>query len=221
MESDTPPPPRSRGAGELLRHALHEMERRYDAAGHATLGDLLRPLGPRQTALGAALLALPFLSPVSLGPITTPASLLIALLGLRLLRGREDLRMPERLLRVRVPRQVHAVMGKMLHRVAGWADRARGARRSRWVRGTLGRKLCGAGVFVGALLLAVPVPLLPLTNTLPAAAIILFVLGWSNQDLRLTRYGMAAVAGAVLVFTALGVAVGVAGWAAVRGALPG
>lgn len=221
MDSDQPIPPRNHSTGELLRYALAEMERRYETAGSATLGDLLRPLGHRQTALGAALLALPFLSPVSLGPITTPASLLIALLGLRLLRGRDDLPAPERLLRVRVPRSVHAVMGKMLNRVSRWADRARDARRSPWVRGARGRRLCGAGVLVGALLLAVPVPLLPMTNTLPAAAIILFVLGWSNQDLRLTRYGMGAVAGAVLIFGALGVAVGTVGWAAVRAVLPG
>lgn len=217
MDSD----PHPRGAGELLRHALAHMERRYATAGTATLGDLLHPLGSRQTALGAALLALPFLSPVSLGPVTTPASLIIALLGIRLLRGRDDLAIPERLLRVRVPRGVHAVMGKMLHRVSRWADRPPNARRSAWVRGARGRRICGAGVLAGALLMAIPVPLLPLTNTLPAAAIILFVLGWSNQDLRLTRYGVAAVAGSVLIFAALGAAVGIAGWAAVRGVVPG
>lgn len=221
MDPHTPAPPRPRAAGELLRHALLEVERRYETAGVATIGDLLRPLGRQQTALGAALLALPFLSPVSLGPITTPASLLIALLGVRMLRRRDDLPVPERLMRVRIPRSVHGVMGKMLHRVSGWADRGRAAQRSPWVRGALGRRLCGAGVLTGALLLAVPVPLLPMTNTLPAAAIILFVLGWANQDLRLTRYAMGAVAGAVLLFAALGVAVGTVGWAAVRSMMPG
>ncbi|HST58284.1 MAG TPA: exopolysaccharide biosynthesis protein [Longimicrobium sp.] len=221
MDPDTPEQPHARGTGALLRHALSEMERRYETAGSATVGDLLRPLGTRQTALGAALLALPFLSPVSLGPITTPVSLLIALLGLRMLRQRDDLPVPERLLRVQVPRSVHTVMGTMLNRVSRWADRGRGARRSPWVRGAAGRRLCGAGVLAGALLLAVPVPLLPLTNTLPAAAIILFVLGWTNQDLRLTRYGMGAVAGAVLLFATLGVAAGTVGWAAMRAVLPG
>ncbi|HEX8390830.1 MAG TPA: exopolysaccharide biosynthesis protein [Longimicrobium sp.] len=221
MDSERPEPPRPRGTGALLRHALMEMERAYETAGRATLRDLLRPLGTRQTALGAALLALPFLSPVSLGPITTPASLLIALLGVRMLRRRDDAPVPERLLRVQVPRSVHTVMVAMLQRVSHWADRGRGARRSPWVRGTAGRRLCGAGVLAGALLLAVPVPLLPLTNTLPAAGIILFVLGWTNQDLRLTRYGMGALAGSLLLFATLGAAAATAGWAAVQALLPG
>jgi hypothetical protein len=65
------------------------------------------------------------------------------------------------------------------------------------------------------------VPLLPLTNTLPAAGIILFVLGWTNQDLRLTRYGMGALAGAILLFATLGVAAGTVGLAAMRVLLPG
>jgi hypothetical protein len=219
MDPDRPEAPHR--AGELLRHALMEMERRYETAGSATVGDLLHPLGQRQAALGAALLALPFLSPVSLGPITTPVSLLIAVLGLRLLRERDDLPVPARLLRVNVPRSVHAVMGSMLHRVSRWMDGGRAARPSPWVRGSRGRRLCGAGVLVSALLLAVPVPLLPLTNTLPAAAVILFALGWANQDLRLTRYGIGAAAGAVLLFTALGAAVGTLGWTAVRGLMPG
>ena len=221
MDSQRPEDPRTRGTGALLRHALSEMERSYETGGRATVRDLLRPLGSRQTALGAALLALPFLSPVSLGPITTPVSLLIALLGVRLLRKRDDVPVPERLLRVQVPRSVHTLMVAMLHRVSRWADRGRGARGSAWVRGKAGRRLCGAGVLAGALLLAVPVPLLPLTNTLPAAAIILFVLGWTNQDLRLTRYGMGALAGAVLLFASLGVAAGTVGWAAMRALLPG
>jgi hypothetical protein len=221
MDSESSEQPQVRGTGALLRHALAEMERKYESVGCATLRDLLRPLGTRQTALGAALLALPFLSPVSLGPITTPVSLLIALLGVRLLRRRDNVPVPERLLRVQVPRSVHTVMVAMLHRISHWADRGRGARRSPWVRGTAGRRLCGAGVLAGALLLAIPVPLLPLTNTLPAAGIILFVLGWTNQDLRLTRYGMGALAGAVLLFATLGVAAGTVGLAAMRALLPG
>jgi hypothetical protein len=220
MDTDRSEQPQVRGTGALLRHALSEMERCYETAGRATVRDLLRPLGNRQTALGAALLALPFLSPVSLGPITTPVSLLIALLGVRMLR-RRDVPVPERLLRMQVPRPVHSAMAAMLHRVSHWVDRGRKARGSRWVRGSAGRRLCGAGVLAGALLLAVPVPLLPLTNTLPAAAIILFVLGWTNQDFRLTRYGVGALAGSVLLFAALGAAVGTVGWTAMQALLPG
>lgn len=217
MHDDPQPPSRLRCTGEQLRHALEQLEARYRTAGTASIGDLMSALGPRSGALGAALLALPFLSPVSLGPITTPASLAIALLGVHMLRRREDLPLPDRVLRAPIPRFVHTLMHKMLHRISRWTERARGARGSRWVRGPLGKRVCGAGVVAGALLLAIPIPLLPLTNTFPALAVILFVLGWSNRDVRLTRYGVGALAVSVAIFAGLGVAVATVGWAAVRG----
>ncbi len=218
--SHTPAAGPRENAGVLLRRALDEIEQRYQATGTARVGDLLRPLGSRSGALGAALLALPFLSPVSLGPVAAPASAAIALLGVHLLRAREGAPLPERIERVAIPRAVQKAMHIALGRVAKWTERARGARRSRWVRGDLGRRVCGAGVVAGALLLAVPIPLLPLTNTLPAAAILLFVLGWANQDARMTAYGVGALAGSVAVFAALGIAVATVGMAAVRGMLP-
>lgn len=221
MDPETPPAPgrARRGTGEVLRHALAEMEARYRSAGSASIGDLMAALGSRSGALGAALLALPFLSPVSLGPVTTPASLTIALLGLHMLRRREDLPLPRRLLATPVPRFVHRLMERMLGRVARWTDRARGARPSRWVRGSAGQRVCGAGVLAGAALLAVPIPLIPLTNTFPALAIILFALGWSNRDVRLTRYGAGALAFSVVLFAGLGIAVATLGWTAVQKAI--
>lgn len=208
-----------RTAAELLRHALAEMEARYEAEGRATIGDLLRPLGARSGPLGAVLLALPFLSPFSLGPITTPASLAIGLLGFRLLQERDELPLPGRVLNVPVPRPVHRLMQRMLARVSAWGRRKR-ERPARPALDARGKRLCGAGVLAGAVLLAVPVPLLPLTNTLPAAAIICFALGWSNQDRRLTTYGFGALAGSVAIFAALGLAVYTLGWEAVRQLAP-
>ena len=214
--SHTPSQGPRENAGELLRRALAEVEHRYQTTGSARIGDLLRPLGARSGALGAALLALPFLSPVSLGPVTAPASAAIALLGIHLLRAREGAPLPERIQRVTLPRAVYRAMGAALERVSRWTGRARDARRTRWVRGDLGRRVCVAGVLAGALLLAVPIPLLPLTNTLPALSILLFVLGWANQDARLTAYGTGALAAFVAVIAAVGIGVATVGMAAVR-----
>ena len=217
---DQAPTPAAHCTGTQLRRALDELEARYERTGSATIGDLMNALGPRSGALGAALLALPLLSPFSLGPVTTPASAAIGLLGLHMLRQRQGPPLPDRLLRVSLPRLVHRLMYRMLHRVSRWTDRARNARPSRWVRGPVGRRVCGAGVLAGAVLLAVPIPLLPLTNTFPALAILFFVLGWSNRDVRLTRYGVGALAFSVLLFAGLGVAVATLGWSAVRQLAP-
>lgn len=207
-------------APERLRHALREMEARYEAAGQASIGDLLAPLGPHAGALGAALLALPFLSPVSLGPITTVASAAIALLGLRMLRGSDHLPLPDRLLRVSIPRVVHRAMHAALDRVIRWTGDRRRAHALEHRPPAEAKRLCGAGVLAGALLLAVPIPLLPLTNTLPAAAVILFALGWANADRRLTTFGFGALAGSVALFGVFGAGVALLGTEAVRQLIP-
>lgn len=207
------------GTTELLSNAVSELDRRYEAAGSATLGDVLGAFGPRAGPLGAALLALPLVTPFNLGPVTLGISAAIALLGIGLLRRGEPAPLPPRILAIPVPRAVFRVMCRMLGWLTAWI-RPQPSRTSVWVRGTLGRRICGAGLLAGAALLAIPIPLLPLTNTFPALAVVFFVLGWSNRDARLTAWGVAALLVGAAIFAALGIGVSALGWAAVRGALP-
>lgn len=213
-------PERRTGTGELLHRALADLDRRYETAGSARLGDVLGALGPRAGPLGAALLALPLISPMNLGPVTLGASAAIGLLGVGLLRRGGPVALPERLLSVPVPRTVFRVMCAMLTRLSSWLHRPAPPRGSAWVRGPVGRRICGAGVVAGALLLAIPVPLLPLTNTFPALAVVCFVFGWSNRDARLTMWGVAALLAGVAIFAALGIGIATVGWTALRGAIP-
>lgn len=189
----------------------------YGGGGAPTIGHLLAPLGAEATALAAALLALPFLSPVSLGPITTPVSLLIALLGWQLLRPGRGTALPERLLGLSVPLAAHGGMLAMLRRVHRWMHRISRPRLSHLVENRRGRIICASGVISGALLLGIPIPLLPLTNTLPALAILLFALGWLEKDGLLTVVGSAALLLSTAIFTALGAAAVLLGWDAVLG----
>lgn len=213
-------PVRRTSSTRTLRRALAASGGHYGRGSAPTLGHLLLPLGAEASALTAALLALPFLSPASLGPVTTPASVLLGLLGWRLLREREGAPLPERLLRVSVPRAVHRGMSAAVRRVHRWLHRVSRPRLPRLVEGRRGRVVCGGGILAGAVLLAVPIPLLPLTNTFPALGILLFALA------RLERDGMLAVLGAVAlflsaaVFGAYGAAVYFLGWEVVRGLVP-
>jgi hypothetical protein len=215
-----PDPGRRAGTGELLARAITELDRRYETAGSACLGDVLAALGPRAGALGAALLALPLVSPMNLGPVTLAASAAIALLGMGMLRRGDPPPLPPRLLAVPVPRPVFRVMRAMLSRLSGWIERPQPARTAAWVRGSVGRRICGAGIVAGAALLAIPVPILPMTNTFPALAVVFFVLGWSNRDARLTAWGIAALLAGAAVFAALGIGVATLGWPAIRAAIP-
>lgn len=219
MTESDPAPAHGGTPAEMLRRALAEAGGKYRDGGAASVGDLLRPLGPGAGALGAALLALPFLSPVSLGPVTTPASAAIGLLGWRLTRdGHAPL--PDRLMRVRLPRPVHRAMGRTLEAVLARVERVSRARHRHLVDGARGRRLCGAGILLGALLLAVPVPLLPLTNTVPALAILCFAMGWTHRDGLLTAWGGAALVLSTVIFAALGTAAALLGVEAVRALAP-
>jgi hypothetical protein len=60
---------------------------------------------------------------------------------------------------------------------------------------------------------------MPLTNSLPALAIIGFALGWTNQDGRLAGFGIGMLVASVALFVALGIAVSSIGFAAVRAAV--
>lgn len=203
-----------------LRLALSESERHYAAGRSATVDDLLRPLGAETSALAAAMLALPFLSPVSMGALTAPASLLIALLGWRLLRAAEARPLPARLLALPVPRLIFRAMTAALERVHRLLQRFSRARHTGLVAGRRGRIICGTGIITGAVLLAVPVPLLPLTNTFPALAILGFGLGWAEHDGLLTILGAAALLVSILLFGAIGAAIVLAGAEALPHLLP-
>lgn len=204
----------------VLRRALAGMDRHYREGATPTVRHLLGPLGAEAPALGAALLALPFLSPVSLGPLTTAGSVLILLLGVKLLGRREDAALPERLLDVSIPRVTHRVMRAVLRRVVPWTRRLSRPRHAGLVEGRRGRVVCGTGVMAGALLLAVPVPLLPLTNTIPAFGILCFTLGWSERDGLLTMLGGASLVLSALYFAGLGTAGTLLGWEIAQGLLP-
>lgn len=84
------------------------------------------------------------------------------------------------------------------------------------VTGRQGRILCASGLIAGAILLAVPIPLLPLTNTFPALGILLLSLGWLEHDGALTLLGFASLLASLVLFIALGVAVATVGWDVVQ-----
>jgi len=209
MNRDTSPLPFS-SVGQL-RLALSEMECLYANGGSATVGQMLRPLGAEGAALAATLLALPFLSPVSLGGLTLPGSMLIALLGWRLLRQIEGASLPGRLLALPVPRAIHRAMAGVLGRVHTWMQSFSRPRLPFLVEDRQGRFVCGMGLIAGAVLLAVPIPMLPLTNTFPALGILCFGLGWAERDGLITVIGVVSLLVSVVLFAALGVAVAAGG----------
>lgn len=207
----------------LIIGALRSMKKKYNADEPVTIRDLLDPLGARSTALGAAMLALPFLSPISLGPLTMPASIVIALLGWYLLLDRDNAPLPERLLNTPVPRRIHSMMGVFARKIFSKVRRWTKPRARHLVDGRKGLVICGVGMIISAIILAVPVPMLPLTNTFPALAIILIILGWTERDGGLTIAGYVnMIIGGILILAVVAIVLAAIfyGWGAVQEHLP-
>lgn len=202
--SPTEPAPESVFA--QLHRALVAVERLRDEGKPASIRHLLPQVGSGgSTVLPAMLLAIPFLTPVSMGPVTAPAALLIGLCALAMVSPKAP-NPPERFLDITIPHAVLNAMRGGLARVNGWSARMSRPRLHGLVAGRRGQVICGLGMGLGAVLLAIPIPLLPLTNTLPALAILCFGFGWSERDGAATLIGTVALALTVVIFATLGAA---------------
>lgn len=170
------------GATETLHAALGEVEGRLARAESTTVGDLVRSLGRHGVALAAALFVLPGLSPVSLGPLSTLMGILAAAAGLQLALGRDQLYLPRWLRSMEIRGTAQSRMRGALARASRMLHRLPRGGPFRLVRGRTGQLLCGGGIVAAAVILALPFPLLPFSNTLPATSTLLFSVGWSERS---------------------------------------
>jgi hypothetical protein len=189
-----------------LRRALAGGRHHYARGRQLQLGELLDSLGNSGAPVTALVLALPFVSPLSLGPVTMPVSVMILLIGIHLMRGRERFPVPARFLSIPLPQGIFRLMRRVIAALSRWF---------RWHmvpvspatidggRDTF-RLACAAGILFGALLLAVPIPFIPLTNTFPALAIIAFCVAYLRRGHKEFYWGMAFTTAALLVFAIYG-----------------
>jgi hypothetical protein len=155
----------------VLRHAREQLR----LGESPRLSELLDRLGPNGTSILILLLCLPFLVPVSLGPITVAVSTIVLGLAMTLLFPSLS-----KWINRRLDYGLNQVVVNGLRKMAAASARWRHSERRLPVIAIVGpstRKYLLTGlVIVHAILLALPIPLLPLTNTLPALSIVLFSL---------------------------------------------
>jgi hypothetical protein len=166
----------------LLVASFREVRGLFARNEAVSVGHYLRPLGAQSAALGCAILALPFLWPLSLGPLTIPASVLIVMMAVQIARPGNRGALPERFLAAPISEKAHRLMTRLLLAMIRLKRRFVRPRGASLVAGRTGRWICSGLLVFGALLLAVPIPVLPFTNTLPAAAIIFAAVGWCERD---------------------------------------
>lgn len=139
-----------------------------------TIGEAVDSIDEAAYAFIALILALPFLQPIPLGPLTVVGGLTFATLGWQLLRGHESPVLPHRLREVAMSEHVWRVLSRICIRILGFCRKFTRPRMQHLVSGRKGQQLGGFILLAAGLLMAIPFGVLPFNNTLPALAILFY-----------------------------------------------
>lgn len=150
--------------------------------GHAvTMRELLGFVGEQGMLVFCAILAAPFLLPVSLPFMSTLLGPPMFLIGVAVTANRVPW-LPDRFLDHALP---SSTVQHVLERLAGWSERIEHLVKPRWLglSGSAGiNVLNGVCLVLSVILLMAPLPFVPLANTLPGVAILLLALGMAERD---------------------------------------
>lgn len=208
-------PPFTPSLPHMLLPAWRMGRARVRSGRRPTIGDLLESLGPRVNALGAALLALPFLWPFGLGPFSVPAGFVMFYLGWREWQRRADAPIPDKWLLFQLPSPVFRGMRWGAGIMAKWRHRRLTlGQAADWIPEAHVQRAAAVGIMAGAFLLGLPAFAVPFSNGPPAIAIICFSCALLHSNRTLVLAGAVWVLVSVLFIAGLGIAVLMAGSAA-------
>jgi hypothetical protein len=191
LEPIIEPPLPARRLSTDLKDLLRE------AAGRSlSLGELEQILHGRGFALFILLLALPFSFPISIPGLSVPFGLVIMFMGLRIALGQKP-SLPKVILSKQVS---YALLEKIVGvglKLCSKLERLVRPRMHFLQRWPGMQNLIGLGIASGGLLLCLPLPpLIPLSNTIPAVAVLLLTAGMIERD------GVLVILGQVVNLTA-------------------
>lgn len=151
-------------------------------ARRVPMGEVLDRLGDAGFSLICLLVALPFLQPFNLGPLAGVAGITLIALGWQLARGHPAPWVPVRL-------RSMALSGRSWERLLGlcrfivtFCRRFTQQRYTEWTSGPRGHRACGGLLLTGGLLLALPFPGLPFSNSLPGLMIVSVCIAEMEED---------------------------------------
>lgn len=147
-----------------------------------TLGEMLDSLGEAAYGLIAIVLTLPFLQPISLGPLSTVGGLTFAALGWQLYRGYPTPILPDKVRRMVIDPRTWKILIRVCLTITTWCRKFSRPRYTSWVSGVKGRRIGGLTMLLAGLLIAIPFFGIPLNNLLPALAILFVCIGEIEQD---------------------------------------
>lgn len=177
--------------GEALRQILAR-----DEEHGPSIGGIVDGVGEKGFGLLLMILSLPSALPIPAPGYSTPFGIMIALIALQMMFGRQSLWLPERLRRVHIKPNIAE---KMLGAAARFLKKIERFIRPRhlWIASTMGQACIALVILSMAMLMMLPIPL---TNTAPAIVIFLIGIGLSEEDGLLAIGAFAAGCVAVLLY---------------------
>lgn len=203
---------------ELLDILKHFSDRA--ATQPLTLGEVADGLGGSSFSLLCIILSLPFLTPVSLGPLATIGGVTLAAIAWQLVRGDAAPSLPARIRAIEMSPKIWQALLATCAKIVGFCSRFSRPRYRRWVDGAPGARLRGFLIIAAGLLMAVPLFGLPFNNALPALAIIVVCLAELEDDGLMLWAGVALTAASAVYILGVLVAVAFFGTEAIKKFFP-
>lgn len=185
--------------------ALRDCLAKASGAG-VTLGEMLESLGRAGFCFAALLLSVPFVQPLSLGPLNMIGGLTFMVIGWQLAMGRQNPTLPKSARELKIHGKGWVGALKLCLRILEFCRRFTKVRCETWVTGVHGERVVGWLILSGGLLLAVPMASLPLNNSLPALMILFACVGWLERDGLMVIVSLAWGVATLIYFTLVGVA---------------
>ena len=164
-----------------IDHALEHFSTHASGNG-ITLNAALAHLGSGGFCFIAFLLAVPFVQPVPLGPLTMICGMSFMVIGWQMARGKPNATLPQKAGEMLIHGQLWLKVLAFCRSLLKFTRRFTKERYAILVKGELAERFVGWLILIGGFLLAIPVANLPLNNFFPALMIIFACLGWLEQD---------------------------------------
>lgn len=178
---------------------------------HATaegilLGEMLDRLGRSSFCFASLLLAVPFVQPFSLGPLTMLAAVALMLIGWQMGTGQARPVLPKASARLMIHGRGWVGVLHFCKRLLAFCRKFTRVRLQSWVSGKNGERFVGWLIFSGGALIAVPAANLPFNNTLPALMVLFACIGWLEKDGLMVVVSLGWGMATVLYFSAIAIA---------------
>ena len=165
-----------------------------------SIGEALDSLDEAAYALIALILALPYLQPIPLGPLTILGGLTFAALGWQLWRGHESPVLPRRIHALVLSEKIWRALVRVCLTVVGFCRKFTRPRYASLVTGRHGQKVGGFILITAGLLIAIPFGVLPFNNLLPDLAVVFYCIGEFEDDGLMVMIAFAWLAITVVYF---------------------